>query len=50
MIYWSVVWSCELDHAKAKQENAFPHSEGKHTTSKDYSCFARLVILIFMVF
>ena len=47
---WSVVWSCDLDHVKAKQENAFPHSEGTHTRWKDYSCFARLVILIFMMF
>ena len=47
---WSVVWSCDLDHVKAKQENAFAHSEGMHLRWKDYSCFARLVILIFMVF
>ena len=47
---WSVIWSCDLDHVKAKQENAFPHSEGTHTRWKDYPCFARLVILIFMVF
>ena len=35
---------------KAKEENVFPHSEETHTRWKDYSCFARLVILIFMVF
>ena len=47
---WPVVWSRDLDHVKAKQENAFPHSEGAHTRWKYYSCFVRLVILIFMVF
>ena len=47
---WLVVWSCDLDHEKAKQENAFPLSEGTHTSWKDYSCFARLIILIFIVF
>ena len=35
---------------KAKQEHAFPYSEGTHTRWKDYSCFACLVILISMMF
>ena len=47
---WSVVWSCDLDHVKAKQENAFPHSEGTLTRWKDHSCFALLVMPIFVVF
>ena len=47
---WPVVWSRDLDHVKAKQENAFPHSEGMHTRWRDCPCFACLFILIFMVF
>ena len=47
---WPVVWSRDLDHVKAKQENAFPHSEGMHTRWRDCPCFACLYILIFMVF
>ena len=47
---WSVVWSCDLGHVKAKQEKGFLHSEGTQTRWKDNSCFAHLVILIFMVF
>ena len=47
---WPVVWSRDLDHVKAKQENAFPHSEGMHTRWRDCPCFSCLFILIFMVF
>ena len=49
---WSVLWSCDLDRVKAKQETPFPLlKEHTQTRWKDCPCFACLFILpVYMVF
>ena len=48
---WSVLWSCDLDRVKAKQETPFPMKKHMQTRWKDCPCFACLFILpVYMVF
>ena len=48
---WSVLWSCDLDRVKAKQETTFPMKKHMQTRWKDCPCFACLFILpVYMVF
>ena len=48
---WSVLWSCDLDRVKAKQETPFPMKKHMQTRWKDCLCFACLFILpVYMVF